>query len=680
MSTLKHDGNRLRFRENPEQGRTTADPERGRTTTDSERGRTTTDSDRGRTATDRKPYRTPTAAPAPQTEAPNPQAFVPARPPQRHLEPLLIDAARWLGGVAEFVATVAAVSLLAATVALGRKARAALIEFADRPADPLTAGVARILFAAVGIWYAATLTGYIELNWYSQSIATRTYILYGHWFWIGTLALMLLGIGGRLVVFLQLAIAIAVFNADDLGSTVSSDLYLIGSFWLAFTRLDGRLRLPLPRWIERRFPAPSEVDALPKAWPLVLLGINDGVLLLTSGISKFFDPFWIRGIGFYETFALPWIKDPAATVLLKSESLMMALNYGGIAVEILFLPLFFLKRTRALACVIFISFFMMLTWPIRIDFIGPVGIIHGIALAAAVPSLARRMNRLTRAIGLRPLRRASADELIVAPDPVRDRSRRTLARGVVLAFVLYVGFWSLYSTTLVRFNPWFTYPLTRAKTVAQLQPGERPPEVTGPSSWLEPYRRRLLYAFEDHVTGTSAFVPLDLVNRLTTRMGPKVLFCATHFIGIYEYRVTLTLADGRQVEPVQVFNEDKTAGPYTAAAGCPRCLQRLMYDVTSICQDRLNDPKASPNQEHPTLDRLIHFSISKLPTADQSQVTKADVLVSPVVVPLAYEGDSRPWLRYPWTRLYERDPQKSTAHFCEMPTLYPDQLVMYRAR
>jgi hypothetical protein len=651
MSTLEHDGNRLRFREQP-------DPPR------------------------RPPAAPvpPVDAPLPQANAPVPQAFVSARPPQRHLEPLVIDLARWLGGVAEFLATVTAVSLVVAAVTLVRKARAALIEFADRPADPLTAGVARILFAASGIWYAATLTGYIELNWYSQSPAVRTCILYGHWFWIGTLVLLLLGIGGRLVAFLQLAIAVLIFNADDLGSTVSSDLYLIGSFWLSFTRLDGRLRLPLPRWIERRFPAPSEADALPKAWPLVLLGINDGVLLLTSGISKFFDPFWIRGIGFYETFALPWIKDPAATVLLKSESLMMVMNYGGIAVEILFLPLFFLKRTRAAACIIFVSFFAMLTWPIRIDFIGPVGMIHGIALAAAVPSLARRLNRLTRSIGLRPLHRKSPDELIVEDDPVRARLRRTMARAVVGLFVVYVGFWSLYSTVLVRFNPWFTYPLTQAKTVAQMLPGERPPEITGPSSWIEPYRRQLLYFFEDHVAGNSAFVPLDLANRLTTRMGPKVLFCATHFIGIYEYRVTLTLADGRQLEPVQVFNDDKTAGPYTAGAGCPRCLQRLMYDVTSICQDRLNNPKASPDQEHPTLDRLIHFSISKLPPAEQDQVTRADVLVSPIVVPLAFEGDSRPWLGYPWTRLYERDTKKSTARFCEPPALYPDQLVMYRAR
>jgi hypothetical protein len=645
MSTLKHDGNRQRFREQFHAP--------------------------GRTATDAR---------VPQADAPAPQAFVPARPRQRHLEPLLIDLARWLGRVAEFLATVAAVGVVMAAVTLGRKARAALVEFADRPADPLTAGVARILFAASGIWYAATLTGYIELNWYSQSPAVRTEILYGHWFWIGTLVLLLLGIGGRLVAFLQLAIAVVIFNADDLGSTVSSDLYLIGSFWLSFTRLDGRLRLPLPHWIERRFPAPSEADALPKAWPLVLLGINDGVLLLTSGISKFFDPFWIRGIGFYETFALPWIKDPAATVLLKSEYLMMALNYGGIAVEILFLPLFFLRRTRAVACMIFMSFFVLLTWPIRIDFIGLVGMIHGIALAAAVPALARRFNRVARSIGLRPFRRAAAEELIAEDDPVRDRSRRTLARAVVGVCVVYVGFWGLYATTLVRFNPWFTYPLTHAKTLAELQPGERPPEITGPSSWIEPFRRRLLYLFEDHVTGSSAFIPLDLVNRLTTRMSPKVLFCATHFIGIYEYRVTLTLADGRQVEPVPVFNADKTAGPYSAGAGCPRCLQRLMYDVTSICQDRLNDPKASPNQEHPTLERLIHFSISKLPSAEQDQVTRADVLVSPVVVPLAFEGDSRPWLDYPWTRLYERDTGKSTSRFCEPPALYPDQLVIYRAR
>src|ERR1700733_9183979 len=214
MSTLEHDGNRLRFREQPD------------------------------------PPRRPPAAPVPPVDAPVPQAFVSARPPQRHLEPLVIDLARWLGGGAEVLATVTAVSLVVAAVTLVRKARAALIEFADRPADPLTAGVSRILFAASGIWYAATLTGYIELNWYSQSPAVRTEILFGHWFWIGTLVLLLLGIGGRLVAFLQLAIAVLIFNADDLGSTVSSDLYLIGSFWLSFTRLDGRLRVRLPRAVD----------------------------------------------------------------------------------------------------------------------------------------------------------------------------------------------------------------------------------------------------------------------------------------------------------------------------------------------------------------------------------------------------------------------------------------------
>ncbi len=145
MSTLEHDGNRLRwFREQPDPPR---QPAAGRAGLP------------------------PVDAPLPQANAPVPQAFVSARrPPQRHLEPLVIDLARWLSGVAEFLATVTAVSLVVAAVTLVRKARRVLIEFADRPVDPLTvACVACILFAASGIWYAATLTGYIELNWYSQS-------------------------------------------------------------------------------------------------------------------------------------------------------------------------------------------------------------------------------------------------------------------------------------------------------------------------------------------------------------------------------------------------------------------------------------------------------------------------------------------------------------------------------
>jgi hypothetical protein len=640
MSLLKHSENRLRFRDEP------ASPPA-------------------------VPKKTRRASPAP----------IPGRQPHRHLEPVIVDATGAVARVAEFLATVAAVGLVIAAIAVWRKGRAALIAFAERPADPLIAGLARILFATLGIWNAATLTGFIELNWYSQPAAVRTYVLYGHWFWIGTLVLLLCGWGGRLVAFLHLAIAVAIFNADDLGSTVSSDLYLVGSFWLSFTRLDGRLRLRLPRPVERllRFDT-SAGQALPKAWPLVLLGFNDGVLLLTSGISKFFDPFWIRGIGFYETFALPWIKDPAAAGLLNSQFLMMALNYGGMALEILFLPLFFLKRTRPIACGMLIAFFMLLTYPLRIDFIGPLGIVHGIALVAATPTLARWLNKLARRLGLGVRRRADFDEWITDDDPVRERARRKLGYCAVFGFVVYVAFWGTYSTALVRFNPWFDYPLTRAKSVAEMQPGERLPEVTGPSSWLEPIRRRLLYFCEDHVTGTNAFVPVDLVNRLATRMGPKVLFCATHFIGIYEYRVTVTLADGRELEPVRVFNPDKTAGPYSESVGCPRCLQRLMYDVTSICQDRLANPKASPDQECATLERLVHFSLTKLPPQERDQAVRADVLVSPIVVPLAFEGDSRPWLDYRWTRLYERDLPRATAHFCEPPALYPDQLVVYRAR
>jgi Vitamin K-dependent gamma-carboxylase len=582
-----------------------------------------------------------------------------------------VETAPWHAHVGESIVGIAARPVSAAQ-SVCQRARGALINFADRPADPLTAGFVRILSAAIGIWYAASLTGFIELNWYSQTPIVRTSIFYLHGFWIGTLVLFLLGIGGRPVAFLQLAIAVFVFNGDDLKSTISSDLYLITSFWLSFTRLDARLRLVLPRRFQSWFPVgASGGSAPPNAWPLMLLGFNVGVLLFTSGLAKLFDPFWIRGIGFYETFALPWVKAPEATALLESKPLMTALNYGSIAVEILFLPLLCWKRTRALACILLIAFFALLTYPIRIDFIGPIGIVQGIALAAAVPSLGSGITRLAHAAGLSAERRAFNAESTADNGLVVASSQRLLKYAAVFVFIVYVCFWGVYSAASVSWNPWFSYPLARAQSVPHLGPAE----VAAPRFWLESIRRRVVQVFENSVMRRTFFVPFALVNQLTTRMGPRILFCDNHFLGTYEYRVTVALSDGRELEPVAVFNPDKTGGRYSVTPGSPRCLQRLMYDVTQICQERLRDPQASRDHEDVTLERLIHFSLSKLAPQDRAQATRIAVLVSPIVVPLSFEGDSRPWLNYPWTRLYERDARKCASRFCDPPIPHPYELV-----
>ncbi len=532
-------------------------------------------------------------------------------------------------------------------------------------------GLFRIALGAVGMWFALSTFHFIDFTWYSRSAEFREWIVMAHWLWVVLCILLVLGIGGRIIPLAHFIVICAILNGDDLGSTVNADLYLIASFWAIFPRTDGALscRSFLPWTFARHTSVPP-----PKAWPMLLMGVNDGIFILTAGLTKFYDPWWYRGFGFYQTLSLPWIKAPEAALLLNYKFIMQAVNWIAIVFELCFLFLFLIPRTRWLACVLLAGFFAQLIYPIRIDFIGEFGMTHVLALAAVTPSLSMGFRRLVRW-------KERTEGSLSGNSSIESFRRPWLMpagnRALAMFFAGYVGVHSMFALLAIRYDPIYDYPPV---SVAEEEPEEDPQSyllASAKMSQLERWR----YEIHDQVrwvSETPIYPPLKELNDNATNIVPKSLFSAGHFFGIYEYRVVVTLRDGTTREPVIVFNEDMTPGPYSAGWGTPRYLQRCMYEVSLACHTLAARPN-EPVREDWTfvMNNLINFSITKLPKSEQEQIVKVGLLTSPIVVPIEFEGDARPWLEYPWTTIYEFDATTQSYRYVDPPTPFPYKLRSY---
>jgi hypothetical protein len=181
------------------------------------------------------------------------------------------------------------------------------------------------------------------------------------------------------------------------------------------------------------------------------------------------------------------------------------------------------------------------------------------------------------------------------------------------------------------------------------------------------------------LNNTFFYPSLARLNDNATKILPKSLFSAPHFFGNYQFRVVVTLRNGSTREPFVVFHEDKTPGPYTSGIGSPRYFQRCMYEVTAVCISRIRSPdRPVDNPKYVRImNNLLHFSTLQLPESEVRAVAKVELLASPMVVPNEYEGDSRPWLEYGWTPIYEYEAATDSYRFTQIPAPYPYKLLPY---
>jgi hypothetical protein len=111
-----------------------------------------------------------------------------------------------------------------------------------------------------------------------------------------------------------------------------------------------------------------------------LFGLHLGFVLMSAGLCKIADPAWLEGLGLYYFVMLPYIKPAAFDFILEWKRTLSFMNYATLAFETLSPFLFFWFRTRLWITLVMTLFFTSLVLPIRIDFIGWLGVSCCLAL------------------------------------------------------------------------------------------------------------------------------------------------------------------------------------------------------------------------------------------------------------------------------------------------------------
>jgi hypothetical protein len=344
---------------------------------------------------------------------------------------------------------------------------------------------------------------------------------------------------------------------------------------------------------------------------------------------------------------LPWLRPDWISPVLNCQQLLYGLNYAAIVLEVSLGFLLMFRPTRWIGCGMLLVFFGGLIFPLRIDWIGLVGLPFAFAIAAASPFVTRRLRGDVQRWHLSPLRRIS---------------RLEGALGGLL--IVVVG---LNSVHAVLSTPWGFDAVE--------------PFRCGGKAWMNRHSPQLA----------------KWINRRCLFIKHKVLFSSPHIVDVWAFRVEVDMPDGTTVEPVQVFFHDKTGGPHTSALGMPRFYQACMYKIGTMAK-QMRDGAVLSSLDTSTADTMMQFAAYSAENdaddandaedanlnsesdnqSDSDEDTKPErvrLLVSPIVKPVGYKGDVEPWLDSPWTIVREYDVAKDEFRFVERPVADPPTVI-----
>jgi hypothetical protein len=524
---------------------------------------------------------------------------------------------------------------------------ALLVHFVTEEVDARILAVFRIVYSLVGlvlVWQMLLEADFLWLrsdSRYSTATGLLSIIAF-------LLVAFCFGVGGRLVRIGHFAGISYLVSLLPI-SCIDYSLYLIGALWCCF--LDLNVAWSLDRWFARRFtsyPGFFRPPGRSLAWPVFLLGCNLGLLIFSAGMLKHLDPQWHAGYGLYFTFLLPWIKAQRLTPVLNYHQVLRVLNYSVVVVEYSVLPLFLWYRTRLIAVVLAMFFFMGLIFPFRVDPIGYIGVAECICLSALAWNL--------------PLRRPAAS----SPSPVTAGQMFSILAVVIT--LVFLGF-VFTEQHVLEFRDRLTdvggdhlyvrWPLKIVRTAhsSPLTAGSfLNDEQAANAEGIAEIPVRPVLEQRASLLHRAALVVLNqtsAINRHSTRLQVNHVFGIGDSRGNYLYRVVLILDDGLTREPFRVFQEDMGPGPYSSGILVPRFIQGSMYDVTAAVDEITYNHRVPDAEARSLMERAIQFSRSMLTEPDRNRVVGAQVLVRPILMPEVYEGNVAPWSLSSWTVLYD---------------------------
>lgn len=436
--------------------------------------------------------------------------------------------------------------------------------------------------------------------------------------WVVSSVLTVLGMGGRCPYILSSLLIPVLLHAD-----VGKDNLFMCNVWAIFMKLDVW-------WV--LFPTKSIVDPRSSVaaslrspttnafWPVFCLLLNSGFYLFASGVSKLLDPVWMSGLGLYYTYLNDWLRHgPIFDCFLENHVLMILANYATPIIEITTFPLLIYKRTRLLGSLLFVFFFLTLTFIFRIDAIGPSGIVIGVALIS-ISLNGRKHSPSNPSVGWKP-------------------EKKSLLRIAVVAY-LFTCITMVVMREAVRGG--FSYP------------------KVGYPFTLE--GRQPLSFFER--VGNVAFQN-PLPSRYHIVNGWYAPFGFNHFFGRFAYKIEVVAQGGRTHIPNPIFSESGHTNFKGPGGGVlkPRVLQdRLTFFGFLAGKHSLTKNIQFNRTDIEFFDRLARFSSHKA-----SPPKKMIIHVREYEMPGSYRGVDRSRYGNQWVPLLSYSVERRSIELLEPP-------------
>lgn len=402
--------------------------------------------------------------------------------------------------------------------------------------------------------------------------------------------------------------------------------WLINSILIFFYRKSvvlGLLQLLLSSFILRAFLTFGifETTHLCASWSLLfILGLNKykgdndshyqfhalglyfsviffGLVFFQAGMDKLLDPAWQKGVGFQNFIEVEWIIGNGwRNFFLSKPFLVKSANYFTLVAECSFLFLFFFRRLRKIAFLLYIVLAFQLFFPFNIFFIGYLATIFGI------PVLMLSFNN-SSALNFKP-------------------RKRLIYPWVVILFVITGFTYTLISYSADRFKA-ISYEATWDATISGPQTYEFMELKATPSSFFSEVFT--VFKLGDILN------PLTFINKRVLRRGPVGLFSSPHTVGVFGYHVILEKKSGELIEPVIFYSQDGSRGQYDKQPFMLNGFQGSMYGIGDLIykmsyQDSATFFHSSRMLYNKILNPLIDFSIGKS-DLDQNEIKRAIVSV-----------------------------------------------------